>query len=60
VNWRVEFRPSARAELLALDRTVQARIVRGVAKLSADPRTASGVKALKGSDHYRLRWASGG
>ena len=55
MTWRVEFRPIARAELLALDRGVQTRILRGLAKLAADPRAAAGVKALQGSDHYRLR-----
>jgi mRNA interferase RelE/StbE len=55
VTWRVEFRSSARAELLALDRTVQARVLRSLAKLADDPRSATTVKAMKGSDRYRLR-----
>lgn len=55
MTWRVEFRPSARAELLALDRTVQTRVLRSLAGLAADPRAAAGVKAMKGGQGYRLR-----
>ncbi|MEO8884030.1 MAG: type II toxin-antitoxin system RelE/ParE family toxin [Devosia sp.] len=55
MTWRVEFEPTARAELLSLDRTVQSRILRSLAKMATDPRTAPNVKALKGRDHYRLR-----
>ena len=46
MTWRIEFRPSARSELLALDRPVQARILRRLDRLAADPRTAANVKAL--------------
>lgn len=42
-------------ELLALDRPVQARILRSLTRLAGDPRNAANVKALKGSDLYRLR-----
>jgi mRNA interferase RelE/StbE len=60
VTWRVEFRPSARAELLKLDRPVQERVLWSLNRLAADPRAAdpraaANVKALKGSDEYRLR-----
>lgn len=55
MTWQVEFDPSARAELLALDRTVQTRILRSLARLATDPRNAANVKAMKGSDRYRLR-----
>jgi mRNA interferase RelE/StbE len=55
VTWRVDFDGPARAELLALDRPGQARILRGLDKLAADPRAAANVKALKGGDCYRLR-----
>jgi mRNA interferase RelE/StbE len=55
VTWRVEFRPSARSELLGLDRPVQQRILRSLHRLATDPRSASSVKALKGGDEYRLR-----
>lgn len=55
MTWRVEFRPAARAELLKLDRPVQARVLRSLHRLAADPRSASNVKALTGGDEYRLR-----
>jgi mRNA interferase RelE/StbE len=55
VTWRIEFQASARAELLALDRPVQERVLRSLHRLAADPRAAAGVKAMKGSDRYRLR-----
>ena len=55
MTWRVEFHPSARAELLKLDRPIQTRVLRDLHKLAADPRAAGSVKALKGSDEYRLR-----
>jgi mRNA interferase RelE/StbE len=55
VTWRVEFRPSARTELLALDRPVQTRILRSLTKLVEAPRNAANVKAMQGGDLYRLR-----
>jgi mRNA interferase RelE/StbE len=55
VTWRVEFLPSARTELLALDRPVQARILRSLHRLAANPRSAANVKALRGDARYRLR-----
>jgi len=41
--------------LLALDRPVQARILRSLHRLAAAPRSAANVKALKGNARYRLR-----
>lgn len=55
MTWRIEFLPSARAELLALDRQVQARILRSLHRLAAAPRSAANVKMLKGNARYRLR-----
>lgn len=55
MTWRIEFRPSARAELLGLDRPVQERVLRSLHRLGDDPRSAANVKALKGSDEFRLR-----
>ena len=59
MRWRIEFRPSARAELAALDRPVQVRILRSLERLAEDPRRAPNVKALKGALKgdvtYRLR-----
>jgi mRNA interferase RelE/StbE len=55
VTWRVEFRPAARGELLALDRSAQVRILRSLARLADDPRNAANMKAMNGGDHYRLR-----
>jgi mRNA interferase RelE/StbE len=43
------------AELLALDRPVQARILRSLHRLAAAPRSAANIKALKGNARYRLR-----
>ena len=55
MTWKVEFRPSARAELLRLGRPVQARVLRSLHRLANAPRAAASVKALKGGDEYRLR-----
>lgn len=55
MTWRIEFRPSARAELLAFDRPVQDRVLRSLDRLAIDPRSAPNVKALKGANRYRLR-----
>jgi mRNA interferase RelE/StbE len=55
VTWRIEFLPSARTELLALDRVIQARILRSLHRLATAPRSAANVKALRGEDRYRLR-----
>jgi mRNA interferase RelE/StbE len=55
VTWRVEFLPSARAELLALDRPAQARILHSLHRLAASPRSAANVNALRGDARYRLR-----
>jgi mRNA interferase RelE/StbE len=55
VTWRIEFLPSARAQLLALDRPVQVRILRSLHGLAAAPRAAANVKALRGVARYRLR-----
>jgi mRNA-degrading endonuclease RelE of RelBE toxin-antitoxin system len=55
VTWRIEFLPSAQAELLALDRQVQARILRSLYRLAAAPRSAAKVKAQEGHARYRLR-----
>lgn len=55
MTWRIEFLPSAQAELLALDRPVQVRILRSLSRLTLAPRSAANVKALKGRDRYRLR-----
>ena len=40
---------------IALDRPVQARILRSLHRLAAAPRSAANVKALKGNARYRLR-----
>jgi len=42
-------------ELLALDRLIQARILRSLHRLAAGPRSAANVKALRGGGRYRLR-----
>ena len=55
MTWRVEFRPSARAQLSALDRVAQTRILRSLQRLVGNPRASGNVKALKGSERYRLR-----
>lgn len=55
MTWRIEFRPSARAELLACDRPVQDRILRSLDRLATDPRLAPNVKALTGANRFRLR-----
>lgn len=54
MTWTVEFLPSARSQLLALDRPVQARILRSLDRLATDPRQAANVKVLTGGN-YRLR-----
>jgi mRNA interferase RelE/StbE len=55
VTWRIEFLPSATAELVALDPPVQARILRSLYRLAAAPRSAANVRALRGDARYRLR-----
>jgi mRNA interferase RelE/StbE len=55
VTWQIEFLPSARAELLALDSPVQARILRSLYRLAATPRSAANVRALRGDVRFRLR-----
>ena len=40
---------------MKLDRPVQERVLRSLRRLAADPRAAASVKALKGSNEYRLR-----
>jgi mRNA-degrading endonuclease RelE of RelBE toxin-antitoxin system len=41
--------------LLALDRPVQARILRSLHRFAASPRSAANVKALREDARYRLR-----
>ena len=55
MRYEIEFRPSARKELLALPRRDQVRVGRSVEKLADEPRPA-GVKKLEGADDlYRIR-----
>jgi mRNA-degrading endonuclease RelE of RelBE toxin-antitoxin system len=60
MTWRVEFRPSAQAELLALDRPVQTRVLRSLTRLTDDPRNAANVKAMKGATCFGSVLAIGG
>jgi mRNA interferase RelE/StbE len=55
MTWRLDYLPSARAELRALDRPVRDRILRALARLADDPRHTANVTALRGSDRYRMR-----
>jgi mRNA interferase RelE/StbE len=55
VTWRIEFLPSARTELLGLDRVMQAHILRSLHRLATVPRSSANVKALRGEARYRLR-----
>jgi len=55
VVYTVEFRPSARRELLKLPRHDQLRLIRAMDALAANPRP-KGVKKLTGMDDlYRIR-----
>ena len=55
MTWRVEFRPTARSELLRLDRPVQERVLAGLNRLKLAPRTAANVKPLHdGTFRFRV------
>ncbi len=53
--WQIEFEPAARRELRDLDRPTQERILKSLANVADNPRTAPNVKALQGQPGYRLR-----
>ncbi|MSP00650.1 MAG: type II toxin-antitoxin system RelE/ParE family toxin [Acetobacteraceae bacterium] len=55
MTWQIEFDPPARAELRSLDPPVQKRVLRSLARLATNPYVAANVKAIVGSDKYRLR-----
>lgn len=53
-KYRVIFNPSAEKEFGKLDKPVQSRIFKAIAKLEDDPRPAN-CKKLKGSPNWRIR-----
>ncbi|MDE2006849.1 MAG: type II toxin-antitoxin system RelE/ParE family toxin [Rhodospirillales bacterium] len=55
MSWAIEFLPAARADLRSLDRGAQDRIVRALDRLVRDPYASSNVKAMRGSETFRLR-----
>ncbi len=55
MSWQIEIAPAARRDLRGLDRPVQERILKALAGLGSDPRSAVNVKALQGQPGYRLR-----
>lgn len=53
--YRVEFQPSARKELLKLDKPVRRRILRAVAGLGDEPRPSGAVALKNRPDQLRIR-----
>ncbi len=53
-KFRVIFNASAEKEFSKLDKTVQARVFKAIAKLEDDPRPPN-CKKLKGSPNWRIR-----
>ena len=52
--YKVEIRPSARKQLLALPRPAQLEIVQAIDLLAENPRP-SGCKKLRGTEFWRIR-----
>lgn len=55
MTWQVDFEAAARAELRALDRVVQARVLRSLARLATNPLRSPNARPIQGTDQYRLR-----
>ncbi len=55
MTWTIRYERDAERAIDALDPPVRVRVLAAIGRLAADPRGASSVKALKGSDRYRLR-----
>jgi mRNA interferase RelE/StbE len=53
--WAIRYKREAERAIDALDPQIRRRILLAIGNLARDPRTAPNVKALKGSDGYRLR-----
>ena len=55
MTWTIRYERPAERAIDALDPSVRVRVLAAIGRLAANPRGASNVKALKGSDRYRLR-----
>jgi mRNA interferase RelE/StbE len=55
VTWTVRFTAEAERQGDALDPQIRRRVTGALRRLAADPRAASNIKAMQGSDRYRLR-----
>ena len=55
MTWTIRYEREAERAIDALDPVARRRILIAIGRLAADPRGAGNVKALRGSDNYRLR-----
>jgi len=55
MTWSIRYTPRAERDVASLDPMVRRRVLLAIGHLAHDPRSARGVKALKGSADYRLR-----
>jgi mRNA interferase RelE/StbE len=55
MTWTIRYEREAESEIDALDPSVRRRVLIAIGNLARDPRSAPNVKAMKGSDAYRLR-----
>ncbi len=55
MTWTVRTTREAERQLDALDSPTRQRVANALARLAANPHGAGNVKALRGSDSYRLR-----
>lgn len=55
VTWTIRYEREAERAIDALDPVARRRILLAIGALAADPRTATNVTTMKGSDLYRLR-----
>ena len=56
-SWTVTFRPAARKAFRRIDPARRDQIIAAIEILAADPYVARNIKAMKGSETYRLRVA---
>jgi mRNA interferase RelE/StbE len=55
MTWTIRYEREAERAIDALAGQIRRRILLALGNLARDPRSAQNVKALKGSDNYRLR-----
>ena len=55
MTWAIRYKREAERAIDALDPSVRRRVLLAIGNLARDPRSVPNVKAMKGSDEYRLR-----